>query len=284
MSKQLKQINNVKVTPIIQNTNKKKVYGSDLFQDPYCNIYLCASKKKGKTSVIWNILQHCITRKTILFLFVGTLHKDPSWIKMIEWLDKHKIQHMDFTSLYEDNLNQLDVILQKIAKDDDDDEEDEKDQSGGSIEIGNIKDFMPTWQVGGNDDKEEELEKKPIKKSNPKVLYPEYCIICDDLSTELRDKSVTKLLKISRHYKMKFIISTQYLSDLPPGGILQMDYILLFKGMDSKKLKELHEKSGMSTELDEFIKYYQIATADKYNFLYYDKQNDSFRKNFNLKF
>jgi hypothetical protein len=283
MSK-LKQINNIEVKPILQNTKKKKVFGSDLFEDPYCNIYLMASKKKGKTSIIWNILQHCITRKTILFLFVGTLDKDPSWIKMVEWLDKNNIQHMDFTSLYNEGLNQLDIVMEKIQKGEDEDEDEKNNQDGSGNKFENIKDFMPLWQVGGNDNNIEELEKKPIKKSSPKILYPEYCIICDDLSTELRDKSITKLLKISRHYKMKFIISTQYLSDLPPGGIINMDYILLFKGMDTKKLKELHEKSGMSTELDEFIKYYSIATRDKYNFLYYDKQNDSFRKNFNLKF
>ena len=54
---------------------------------------------------------------------------------------------------------------------------------------------------------EPENEKSKKKKKKCKYKCCEYMIIFDDLSSELKSKSLLNLLKKNRHYKSKLIIS-----------------------------------------------------------------------------
>jgi len=56
----IKKINNEKVKAIpIETVSPDKIKGSAIFPDLYCNIFLVARKKSGKTSTIFKILKSC---------------------------------------------------------------------------------------------------------------------------------------------------------------------------------------------------------------------------------
>src|SRR3954464_2715806 len=76
------------------------------------------------------------------------------------------------------------------------------------------------------------------KKS--KHQAPEYIIVFDDLSSELKSPSLLSLLKWNRHYKSKLIISSQWLHDLLPESRKQLDLFLIFKGFPKEKLALIH--------------------------------------------
>ena len=75
-----------------------------------------------------------------------------------------------------------------------------------------------------------EKQSKQKKSKKAKFLAPEYMIIFDDLSSELKSRSLLSLLKFNRHFKAKLIISSQWLHDLLPESRKQIDLFLIFKG------------------------------------------------------
>ena len=102
-------------------------------------------------------------------------------------------------------------------------------------------------------------------------------IILDDLSSELKSKTLVKLLKMNRHYLLTCIVSTQYLNDLLPESIKQMDYALVFRGEPEEKLLKLHKDLDLAIDFESLKKIYHNATTDKYNFLYIDTRAERFR-------
>ena len=84
--------------------------------------------------------------------------------------------------------------------------------------------------------KNDDNNKKGKKEKKSKYLTPEYIIIFDDLSSELKSKSLLSLLKFNRHFKAKLIISSQWLHDLLPESRKQIDLFLIFKGFSEEKI------------------------------------------------
>ena len=91
------------------------------------------------------------------------------------------------------------------------------------------------------------------------------------------------MLKTNRHYKSKCIISSQYVNDLVPMARRQIDYYLLFGGINEQKLKEIYMNADLNISEDHYIKLYLDATNEKYNFFYIDT-NGEYRRNFNQKY
>jgi hypothetical protein len=63
-----------------------------------------------------------------------------------------------------------------------------------------------------------------------------------------------------------------------------MDNILIFKGQPDKKLDEIRRDFDIAIDPEQFQEIYKIATQEKYSFLYIDRFDDSFRKNFTHQF
>ena len=97
----------------------------------------------------------------------------------------------------------------------------------------------------------------------------------------MRHASIGNLLKTNRHYHAKVFISTQYITDLQPAALKQLDYFLCFRSFSEDKLEDIHRHLDLSIEFPEFLKIYKYATEEPYSFLYVDVRNDKFRKNFN---
>lgn len=253
----VEKINNevVKAVPLLKEKDNRPIKGKNLFEELYANIYLCSKKKSGKTSTIYKILRRCAGPKTKIVAFCSTLHKDASWETIQAWCENKGLPFLGHTSLKaDDGRDQLDELIQGLAE---------------KTEV------VPQMKNILDSDSEEEEERPPKYRS------PEYIIILDDLSNELKSTSVTALLKKNRHFKAKIILSTQYLNDTAPGSRKQMDYFILFRGHPKKKLEEIHRDADLSIPLEQFSEVYKFATSEPYSFLYIDCTNGTFRRNFN---
>lgn len=142
----------------------------------------------------------------------------------------------------------------------------------------------------GSTPKDETLEvvtqKEPDKFSDPKQkgkggkLVPERLIIFDDLSDQLNDPQVARLLKANRHYKAMTFTSTQYVNDIPPTARSQFDYVIAFKGHTPGKVETIRKMCDSNVDEDTFFNMYKEATSQPYSFLYANCRDNSFRVNF----
>lgn len=262
MSKiKIKTINGETIEPIeIKHPEKDQIKGYSLFPEIYANIFLVAKKKSGKSTTIYNIVKKCTDNKTKFVIIASTINKDPTYIHMIKYLEKRGNVVIPFQSITEGKINNLEDVFKMLYQNDDTDSEDEQDYPFKEIQ-----------------------ERKKRKKKAEKIS-PELFFIFDDLSKELQNKFVSKLLKENRHHKSKVIISSQWMSDLRPEARRQLDYCLLFKGHTADKLEKIYLDLDLAIGMGEFIRIYKHATETKYNFLYIDATNGIFRKNFNKEY
>ena len=94
--------------------DNKKTLGGELFEEPYANIFLCARKKSGKTTAIYNILKHCAGRKTKIICFSSTVFKDKNWLRIADFLKRKDIEFEPHMSIYDEITGQN--LLENIIK------------------------------------------------------------------------------------------------------------------------------------------------------------------------
>eukprot|EP00732_Lithocolla_globosa_P000073 Lithocolla_globosa_v1_NODE_13_length_10672_cov_64.188000.p5 type:complete len:234 gc:universal NODE_13_length_10672_cov_64.188000:4399-3698(-) len=222
-----------------------RIRGYDLLPDIYCNVFLCAKKKSGKTSSIFNIIKHCCDKESNVIIFSSTVEKDFAWIQIREFLDKKEIPSEYHTSFHEDGRHLLSELIETLRSEKEEIEEPEPEEEPTLREI----------MFG-----EKHIT---VKKKKPKKISQKYMIIIDDLSLELKDPYVASLLKTNRHFKSKVIISSQWVNDVAPMGRRQFDYVLLFGGINKEKMEQVFINSDLNIEFDEFMKLYKDATSEK---------------------
>ena len=116
---------------------------------------------------------------------------------------------------------------------------------------------MQLCAVPHNEAEEEVITKKSKSKKKCKYQAPEYIIIFDDLSSELKSQSLLTLLKKNRHFKTKLIISSQWVHDLLPESRKQLDLFMIFKGFPDAKLSEIHKDCDSGIPFETFCKIYK---------------------------
>jgi hypothetical protein len=304
----LQKINNVKVVPVLHagNMDTRPVKGSELFPEVYANIGIIAKKKSGKTQVIYKVIQSCCGKSTKVVIFSSTIHKDPTYQAIKKWCKKHSIVFEGFTDIMEGKVNILDNFINKLGQegaeyDLDDSMSESEDEHGGKPgffgddgEGLDDKSFSESEEDQDESDpifgktKTVEQPKFDHKRTSiqPKSKYqePEWIVIFDDMSHALKSPSIASLLKKNRHYKMKVVISSQYLHDLKPESFKQMDYLLLFKGLSEPKLEKVITDADLNIEQSTLDKVYHHATLEPFNFLYIDTRQDGYRKNFDKQY
>lgn len=259
----IKQINNEKVKPIkLPKVDNDSIKGYNIIPDLYCNIFLCAKKRSGKTNVIFKILKDCTNKLTKVIIFASTIHKDANYGEIIKWMNRKKMDYELHTSVFEDGKNILSKILSEMGNPDDDEKEEK-----------------PKLKYIMFDDSDED---EYIYK--PKKIAPEYLFIFDDVSTDLKNPIINNLLKTNRHYKSKVILSSQYPNDLMPEARKQIDIWIIFKGHSTDKLELIHKDMDTSVSFPKFYDIYKNAIEGQYNFLLYDKTTNMFRRNFNMQY
>lgn len=295
----LKQINSQFVRAIpIPHEDTRPIKGFDICEEVYANIFLCAKKKSGKTSALFKIMKECVVRKTIIYIFCSTAYKDKNWIQIRKYFKDKGMELHVFTSIFEDGQDQLSALIENLkqeakeeeeAKEAKEEKEEEEDPALYSQRrCDDILDRLQemhlrsTGQVPlGFEEQDEEPRKK---RRRSKYLAPEYMIIFDDLSSELKSRSLLSLLKFNRHFKSKLIISSQWLHDLLPESRKQIDLFLIFKGFPERKLQEIYRDADTGVSFELFCEMYKKATEQKHSFLYVDSRADSYRRNFDSKF
>lgn len=263
------KINNTKVSPVkVAKLDKSKIKGGDLFEELYGNIFICAKKKSGKSTVVFNILKKCADKNTRIVIISATVHKDHTYRAITDYFETKGNTVITYTSIKENGEDNLNTIIEMLRDPEEVEEEDDEEEESMPILI-----------------TDETIKKKRKRKPRkPKYIAPELIFVLDDLSTELRYPSVSMLLKSNRHYKCKVIMSSQYPNDLVPASMMQLDYLLLFGNHTKEKLELMHTRMDLSIPLELFIDMYKHATQKKYSFLYVDTVNEKYRVNFNREF
>lgn len=263
----LKKINNVRVGAVrLDKSVQLKPKCHKLFDLCYCNVFICAKKKSGKTCLIAKILKESAGKNTKLVFIVPTLHKDETYSKIVKSFRKKGNPIQTFTSL----MDGKDSVIDQVLQDEDEESESESSESESEVETQNSIDFGDA----------ELLEKASRKPRKPKYLTPKIIFIVDDCGSQLRHKSVGQLMKKHRHYQSMCIFSSQWTNDLDPQSQKQLDYWLGFKGHSQKKMIDTHSNLDLSTSFEDFYDMYNMATEKKYNFFYVDSNKDKFRRNF----
>lgn len=251
--------NKIKVVQLPKCGGKRE---EKLFPIRFSNIFLCARKNSGKTNIIYNILEQCTNKHTQVLFFVSTIDKDPMYKKIIEMLDDKKIAHLDNTHfILEDGSNLITEFFEGPSEAETEEVPEEQKPIQRKVIFGN----------------EEKVEKKSRKRKPPE---PDYILVFDDLGSDLRNKTVTQLLKKNRHYRCKVVMSSQYATDLEPAAVKQLDYLLVFGGLPKDKIEHLYKFLNLSVDLDEFEELYHQAIQQRYDFLYVDITKNVFKRNF----
>jgi len=262
----IKKINKHIVQPIaVPIVEPDKIKGYDLIPKLYCAIFVCAKKESGKTNTIFKILKECTGKKTHLFIVSSTVFNDQNWIEIVNFFEKKGITVTVNTSLDAAKLDEKVFELEENAK------SELENKKGNATYKPKPKPIILT-----NDD---EIEEKPERKE--KKIAPEYIFVFDDMSTELRNKSIAALIKKHRHFKTKVICSSQYVNDLAKDARKNIDIFLLFGGHSIDKLQEIYDNCDLQIPFDMFLAFYSNATAKKYSFLYVDRNTGEMRRNFN---
>lgn len=284
----LKQINNkvVKAIPIPANLDNRPIKGYQVCSQLYGNTYLVAKKNMGKTLCVFKLLKECSIKTTKLIIFCSTIHKDENWIQIRSYFEKKGYDIQCYTSIYDDGIDQLDKLINELGQEAEEQQE-QQEQQEEQPQMDRCDELLQrlanmsslTNCIKFND--EEEGEKIEKKKRKSKYRAPEYIIVLDDISSELKSRSLLALLKKNRHYRAKIIISSQWVNDLLPESRKQLDLWLIFKGFPEKKMQEVYRDTDSSIGFELFYKIYRKATKKPYSFLYIDTRADQFRVNFN---
>lgn len=290
----LKQINRERVKAIpIPNEDKRAIKGYDICEEVYANIFLCAKKKSGKTSALFKIMKKCCIKSTVIYVFCSTVYKDVNWIEIRKHFKNKGMEINVFTSIYEDGENQLQNLVRKLNDEakgqeenndnEDEEQEEEIDKCDQILKLLRYNHDVATGKIKPEPEPEQE-ETNESRPRKSKFKAPEYMIIFDDLSGELKEPALIELLKKNRHYKTKIIISSQWVHDLKPESRKQIDLMMIFKGFPVKKLEEIYKDCDSSVPFETFIEIYKKATEKQHSFMYIDTRSDSFRCCFDKQF
>lgn len=273
-------------------------FGNEIFEKQYANIFCLASKNKGKTSIIYNIIKKFIKNKPVeVIIFCPTANKDKSWERITAMLDKKKIKYKIFDDIIEgvgrSKENIVDLYLKgeyKLFTPEENEAYKEKIKPKKREPSLTTVKRLPSFffnDVISNSVLQKEREQK--EKEDAEELEEENedekfkVFIFDDLGEDNK-KIPQKLFKTNRHHKIMNIVSSQYLNDLAPGAINNLDYVLMFSGQPENKLEELHKKLRLELTFEDFEKLYKEACEKNFDFFYIDKSKDKYRKNFELLF
>jgi hypothetical protein len=284
----LSKLNDVRVKPIVdtKNLDPKKIVGYNFFKEPFCNVALIARKQSGKSTVVYNALQNCVQKGTNVMIFSPTHSIDKVYIKMKKMLKDKKANVECHNGFLDDNgFNVLEGFVNQMIK-----EEDGKKGKKGkdTTEIDEIpKAFADFGQYDylKKDEFGKKIKKKVAEKKNKKICA-ETIIVIDDLSTSCRaGQTVAKILTKNRHFKLKIFLSVHSVISLSPMSLGMIDVFMLFPNLSQERIEEVSEKCGITFRGDTkkhkiLHDLYSDATSKPFNFLYCDRTDGTYRKNF----
>jgi hypothetical protein len=303
----IRTINDEKVVPLQteEKVDTRPILGSQLFPELQANILIVARKNSGKTILVQYIIRKCTGPETTIIVFCSTYNKDKAWRAIRKWLKENGIKNANYPSIKEENQDILQILLDKLRKESEEHEldEEEGDEDAFERQFDEKEDRRhedPDWTDEYRDargmDFKQHLADAGVDRHFGRIFddttsmkdelefrAPDYIIIFDDIASEIKSQSLINLSKINRHFNTKTITSTQYLKDMRPESIKQMDYVILFQGMEDQ-LAKIKKDCELAIDLDLLTKIYRDATTIKHNFLYIGVRSEDYRKNFNQQY
>jgi DNA-dependent RNA polymerase auxiliary subunit epsilon len=307
----LEQINEHVVKPVkLEKIDESKIKGFyDTIDNLYCTLLILATVKSGKTTAILDILKSTTNRDTILIFFGSTIHNDPVYKVIFKYFKNKGNRVMKFHSIHEEGVDQLKEILNALKGSADDSDSD--DDTATNIKIKSetkpkfdMIDVDPIIPASAQEEKQ--VEQNPSRvgvtpiytKSKSKYICPEVFFVFDDLSKELRNRTLDTLIKTFRHYKAKIIISCHHCKDVDNDSRANIQYLMLYKGFlkdddissltrSSKhrsELEDIYESFPIRISYSKFKDLYIDATREPHNFLFINVRDNVFRKNFNIEY
>lgn len=282
---QKEKISNISIKPIVvQKFDPSTVLGFEWFQNPYNTIAMIARTKSGKTTTIYNILEATLPKKAKVTIFCPSVKTDKTYKKMIKMMKKKDCIVETYPHFMDRNGSILDRIVDEsegtvTAKG--------KPQKPEELIAGQtLQDAMFNGIKKKKKKQEEDDDDDDTTDSKGKKLSAKHVLIIDDLSSACREKSLTKLLCKSRHLKMRIFISLHAITNLHPDGLRNVANLILFPNINKQKIEDVADKCGISFKQDSNKKsvlydMYEDATSEAYNFLNIDRQEMTYRKNFN---
>ena len=89
---QTKEINKITIKPVVHLAlESHEILGYDYFPTLYSNIYICSRRRSGKTTLIYNILKHCTSKRTNVVVFCSTIHRDSTKKLIFEMFEKRRL-------------------------------------------------------------------------------------------------------------------------------------------------------------------------------------------------
>ena len=262
----------------IKNTEAPPQFPQNLM-DTYFRCICIGHSGSGKTMAILNLIQYLQPYLNDIYTISPTIHNDPKQSEVLSSFNNSVV----FDEPSEE-------VLAEIIK---------------SIKLKNeeyydYRDILELFK------KFKKLKYDPDKlmpnellrlyeiNFNPKA-HPGYSerklsnlIFLDDLqgiNDILRGRILPAFIVKCRHMMCSSIINLQCLKGMAPTIRRNCSLWLIFKSHDENQLKDIfQEVSGMfNGNYDKFLKAYEYATKEKYNFLYIDMNNfkTGIRKNFN---
>lgn len=273
-----KKINNHKVEPIPIKKVNVKIKGAELCSQLYCNIYMVAPTNSGKTTAIFKLLKDMASRKkTEIIVFASTLYNDDNWLFMQKYFSKKGYNFTGYTAIKDNGVDELvelikDLKEQAIERAKENEEPENKNEEA-----------MNALRKAYNMIVEPKEKKKKDKKD-----APDYILVFDDVSDEIRSKVIDALLKRSRHFHIKTITSTQYPKDISPASRKQIWLWMLFSGMTEEQLENIYKLINLRMPYELFTKLYYDATTSTPEslkpFFYLSPREHDYRKNFNERY
>jgi len=256
-----------------KKTNIKRWKGQSVIDKRYWITSILAKRRSGKTVLIYNLIRKFTNKNMIVLFFVSTFYNDDTYREIESYLKKHNIIYHAETSIFDESGNDLirEFIQEQNTLNEDKYEEEEPVESVESLIE---REKLNPLELYLN---KESIMKKIKKKKKKKQPKPEYLIIFDDLSHELRSKSITLLAKNSRHYRLKMILSSQDIKDLTPSTHEQIDLCFIFKNTTKKRLHYLHDRLSLWDSFEHFLNIYDTITKKPYGFLTIDRNNCEYR-------
>ena len=298
----------------------RPVRAASMFKTPYPNIGIIAPKNSGKSVLMSSIVRAKATRQTKVFAFCATIKIDQTWIDLAKWCAQNKIQFVGRTAIKEDKkdlylqelINSISAFEGEKELHEDSDSESEGDvhpkftneEKSSKFRKSTYTNQMVQPEYSSDEyDTESDVEDNfprdeeqlthglphpgvetvfpsTIKPRREHELAPKYILIFDDISQELKNPVLQSMYKKNRHMKMLTISASQYICDLKPESLQQLDYLLLFQKIDDKKLEKIYRDTNTCVPMSTFYKLYKDATREKYHFLYIDVRDNQFRKDF----
>lgn len=298
-----KNIRKVKPPKIHGGGVELPIKGEELIDQQYGNIFCAAVTKSGKTVTISHVVRNTIDKRTRVVIFAHTAHLDKTYIHLINWLKKHKIDHKVYTSLIDSKTkqnhlqNELDAIEARLRKpEEDSDNEDGEDMSKAAAPTVAV---VPSsiYRLWTNEEirqalmmqekSKQDMVSKVISESKTKDSQkhkdrvPENVFILDDLSKQqLRSPAIINLLKEARHFKLRVFVSSQGILHIQPDSMQNLYEIWMWKGFSRKQIYQLADRISTSLSPDQLYHIYKQITSKKYQFMNMNLVNDTIRPSF----